>query len=103
FERRFTSQVLPLDTDAEDYLHYCALQPVSAGLTEKISQFDSYNSFSDAAAQKKQKFKLFNYGEYNAAKRTNPSISKELFMEEHTLKFEKLPHLEHLSDSQYKK
>ena len=103
FENRFTPQVLPLEADLEKYFFYCALQPVSSGLTERISDYSDYNSFSDAASQAPRKYKVFNYGDYNAAKRTNPHVKREQFMEEHTLFFDKLPHLEHLSQAEYQK
>ena len=48
---KWAPQVLPLEADLEKYFFYSALQPVSSGLTEKISDYDDYNSFSDAASQ----------------------------------------------------
>ena len=102
FERRFTPQVLPLDEDLEKYFYYCALQPVSTGLTERISDYDGYNSFTQAATQTVKEFRLCNYGAYNAARRTNPSISKSLFYEYHTLKYEPLPRYQELPRAEYK-
>lgn len=74
FERRFTPQVLVLDTDVENYFYYCALQAVSSGLCQKVSEYSEYNSFRDAANDQVQVFKLFSYGKYNAAKRNNSNV-----------------------------
>ena len=103
FEKRFTPQILPLDLDLENYFFYCALQPVSSGLTQRISDYEQYNSFSDAISQREQVFKVFKYGKYNAAKRTNPYVNRDDFMEEYTLSYEKLPHLIELSSADYQK
>ena len=102
FGRRFTPQALPLDADREDYFFYCALQAVSAGLTERVSEYPGYNSFKTAIGQRSEKTRLFKYGAYNAAKRFNPQLPRKDFYEEHVLTYSKLPHLEHLNDQQYR-
>lgn len=102
FERRFTPQVLALDTDVENYFFYCALQAVSSGLCEKVSDYAEYNSFQDAVNDRVRVFTVSNYGKFNAAKRTNPNADIKDFQTKHLLKFERLPGLEHLERSQYK-
>ena len=103
FERRFTPQVLPLEQDIEKYFQYCALQAVSSGLTQTISEYAAYNSFADAASQIQREYTLFNYGAYNAARRTNPSVPRVDFIEKHTLSYSRLPQYEELSLAEYKK
>ena len=102
FERRYTPQVLLLDEDVENYFLYCALQPVHSGLCERGSDYCDYNSFYDASSQIVRKFKLFNYGRYNAAKRYNSNISRKDFVQEYDLKYERLPGHEALSARDYK-
>jgi len=77
FERRFTPQVLALDTDVENYFYYCALQAVSSGLCKKTSDYSDYNSFQDAANDRVRVFKLFSYGNtMPQSATTTMSISK---------------------------
>ena len=38
FQRRYSEQAIPLESDLEDRFFYCALQPVQAGLCKKISE-----------------------------------------------------------------
>ena len=102
FERRFTPQVLALDTDVENYFYYCALQAVSSGLCKKTSDYSDYNSFQDAANDRVRVFKLFSYGKYNAAKRNNHNVDIKDFETEHKHKFERLPGYEECSRKQYK-
>lgn len=102
FERRFTPQVLMLDEDAENYFLYCALQAVSSGLCQNISDYGEYNSFQDAISGIIRKFKLFSYGKYNAAKRSNPNVKLKDFEQEYQLQYARLPGYEQLSSKQYK-
>ncbi len=101
FERRFTPQPLLLDSDVENYFFYCALQPVSSGLCDKISDYMDYNSFKDASYGTIRRFKLFNYGKYNAAKRNKPNVRKQDFEEEHELQYERLPGHEEITNKDY--
>ena len=103
FARRFTPQALPLPTDVEDYFYYCALQPVSSGLCMRISEYDSYNSFSDAVLGRCRKYELFRRGDYNAAKRYNPAVSKKDFIDVYQLKYNRLPGYEDLGHKDYAK
>ena len=102
-ERRFTPQVLPLDSDVENYLLYCALQPVHHGLTERFSEYPSYNSFSDATAGKSRDLELLNQAKYNAARRRVGAKAKiKDFTTVYTLTYTRLPGYEHLSANEYK-
>lgn len=103
FQRRFTPQALPLDADREQYFFYCALQAVSSGLTQRISEYPCYNSFTTAIGKGRERLVLFNYGAYNAAKRFNPLVSKKNYYEEHVLQYSRLPNLAHLSQEAYRK
>ena len=103
FERRYSAQAMLLDTDIMHYYKYCALQPVSAGLTERISEYPGYNSFKYSTAGIAKTYKLMCYGAYNAAKRTNPNISKKHFIVEHKLQYKRLPGFEELSRDEYRK
>jgi REP element-mobilizing transposase RayT len=101
FDRRYTPQPLPTDYDVLHYFKYCALQPVSAGLTERISEYPGYNSFSDAILGRAKTYKLFNFGKYNAAKRYNPNVKIQDFVDNHILRYKKLPEFESLSRNDY--
>ena len=103
FARRYTPQILPLDEDVEDYFYYCALQPVSSGLCQRISEYDSYNSFSDAVLSRRRKFELFRRGDYNAARRYNPDISKREFVDIYELEYRRLPGCEEMEHAEYVK
>jgi hypothetical protein len=103
FERRYSEQAVPLPEDIEDRFFYCALQPVSAGLCERISDYPEYNSFSHAANGDEETYELVNYTEYRKAKRRDPSAQIKDFTESYTLKFARLPGYEELSQEDYKK
>lgn len=102
FERRFTPQVLALEEDAENYFFYCALQAVSSGLCEKVSDYTDYNSFQDASSERVRTFTLPSYGKYNAAKRNNPNANIKDFEEDYQLQYQRLPGYENLSSREYK-
>ena len=101
FKRRYSSQALPLNVDIENYFFYCALQAVSSGLCQKISDYPGYNFFNDAVRGVNRKYKYFMHAEYGDAKRNNSKVSKKDFWSEHTLKFSRLPGHEELSQREY--
>ncbi len=101
FERRYSEQVLPSNEDIEEWFFYCALQPVQAGLCEKISDYPAYNSFYDAISGKEKVFKLVNWTKYNDAKRQNFKVAVKNYFESYTLKYERLPGYEKLSQEEY--
>jgi len=102
-ERRYSEQALPLDEDIEERFFYAALQPVAAGLCEKIGDYPSYNSFDDAVSERVRHFKLVDWATYNEAKRNGkrPKISDHT--KTYSLKFSRLPGYENLSSASYKK
>ncbi len=103
FERRYAAQALPLNEDVEKYFFYCALQPVSAGLCERISEYPGYNSFTDAIYGRARKVKVVDNGRFNAARRYNLRVSKEDYTTTYTLRYKRLPGYEHLSQKEYAK
>ena len=103
FRGKYKPQFLPLEEDVEDKFFYSALQPVSSGLCEKVSDYPGYNSFSDAVRGKTRKFKLVNRGEYNSRKRFDKSISIEDYTKTYELKFERLSNYKKLSQKEYSK
>lgn len=103
WERRYSNQILPRNQDIEEYFFYCALQPVQSGLVEKIEDYPGYNSFDDAVSGIDRTFKVVNWTAYNNAKRFNPEVEIEEYTSEYTLRYERLPGYEHLTQSEYKK
>jgi hypothetical protein len=102
FERRYSEQALPLNEDIEDRFFYCALQPVHAGLCERIGDYPGYNSFDDAVSGRRRKYSFVNWAAFNEAKRNNQNSKIKDFTESYTLKFERLPGYEDLSHKEYK-
>ena len=99
--RRYSQEFLPGDADIEKQFFYTVLQPVQDGLVERISDYPGYNCFHDAVYGIPRKFKVMNWGAYNAARRFNPELSKQQFIEEVTLRYERLPGYEELSQKEY--
>jgi len=91
FERRYSEQALPSNEDLEEYFFYCALQPVSSGLCERIGDYPGYNSFDDAVSARKRKFNLIDWASYNEAKRNNQNPKKKDYIKTYYLKFTRLP------------
>ena len=82
---------------------YCALQCVSSGLCKKLSDYPGYNSFNDASKGIARKLKVFNFGRFNALRRTNTTLEKKDFIETFELRYERLPNKDALSDKEYLK
>lgn len=101
FARRFSAEHLPGDADIEDRFFYTVLQPVNDGLVDDISQYPGYNCFDDAVTGRERKCKVIRWKEYNDARRRDPAVSIEEFTEICTLRFERLPGYEDLSQQQY--
>jgi hypothetical protein len=103
FERRYAEQAVPLiQADLEEKFFYCALQAVTNGLCEKISDYPGYNSFHDAICGRKRKVRVVDWAKYHARKRHNPNLSPKDFTTEYTLEYSRLPGYEHLSQREYK-
>lgn len=99
--RRVRTQVVPNSADIVDKFFYTALNPVSSGLVEKLSEYPAYNSFADAIYQRKRTYKVTNWHQYNSRKRFNPKITEAECTTVHTLSYSLLPGFEHLSRKQY--
>ena len=103
FARRYSEQGLILDVDIEEKFFYCALQPVNAGLCERISDYPGYNSFSDATSQITRYYEVVDWASYNRTKRFNKNVRIKDFIEYYPLVFTRIPNYNHLSKQEYKK
>ncbi|MFN8389778.1 MAG: hypothetical protein U0136_17985 [Bdellovibrionota bacterium] len=103
FERRYSTQALVNAEDIEEQFLYAALQPVKSGLTEYIEDYPGYNSFFDAIWGRERTVKVFRRGEYNERKRYNRKLKKRDFMDEYTLRYDRVPGYDHLSQEEYAK
>lgn len=101
FQRRFTTQVVPLEQDVEKYFLYCALQPVSSGLCSNIREYNSYNSFFYSSRSISSTHAVFNSGAYNAARKKGKRVKKEEYIEYYSLNYCTLPGYESLSKNLY--
>lgn len=99
--RRYSSEYLPGDADIEDRFFYTVLQPVNDGLVDDIADYPGYNCFEDAIRGRVRHCKVIKWKEYNDARRWDPSVSIEEFTEICTLKYERLPGYEKLSQLEY--
>lgn len=99
--RRVRVQALPNPEDIKDRMFYAALNPVAAGLVQKLSDYTSYNSFSDAIRDTRRKFKVTNWEAYNNRKRHDPTVTIAEYTTTHTLTFSRLPGYEELSRREY--
>ena len=94
-------QVLPEPQDIEHWTLYCALNPVESGLTQKYTEYDTFNSFSPAIAGKTLQYELVNWSAYNNAKRVSQDVHPKQYTEEFTLTFSRIPGYESLSQREY--
>jgi len=102
--RRYSQEFIPdHPDDIEARFFYTVLQPVQDGLVPKISEYPGYNCFHDAIYGIVRKFKVINWGKYNAAKKRNPCTPIKKYEEIVVLKYERLPGYEHLSTKDYAK
>ena len=101
FERRYTVNILPLDTDIEDRFFYCALQSPQDGLSERIGDYPGYNGTFDAIRDRARKYTIINWGEYHSRKRFDKTLRPEDFAETYELRFTKLPTHQHLEQQEY--
>ena len=100
--RRYSTEIVPsYKDDIEERFFYTVLQPVQDGLVERISDYKGYNCFHDAAWGITKKFKVVNWTQFNAAKRSNPKVSIKDFTTIYKLKYKRIPGYEHLSQRQY--
>jgi len=101
FARRYSAEYLIGDEDMEDRFFYIVLQPVNDRLVDDIKDYPGYNCFEDAITGTERKYKVVNWKEYNDAKRWRKDVSIEEYTEIVTLKYDRLPGYEHLSQADY--
>jgi REP element-mobilizing transposase RayT len=101
--RRARSQPVPNDEDVENWFFYTALNPVSSGLVERISDYPIYNSFSDAISGITRTFSIVDWTDYNNRKRYNSNLTIKECTHKYELRYERLPGYEQMSRAAYKK
>jgi len=101
--RRASTEPLGLNDDIEEKFFYTVLQPVQDGLVQKISEYPGYNCFHDAIWGREREFIVLNRRRYNDAKRKNPLVPIKNYYQTITLKYDRLPGYEHLSQKEYAK
>jgi len=99
--RRVRVQAVPRNEDVEREFFYCALNPVSSGLTRTISSHRSYSSFTDAVYDRRKTFTVINWAEYNNRKRFNSCLKPHDYATQHTLIYSRLPGYEQMTKRQY--
>ena len=77
------------------------MQPVNDGLVDDIKDYPGYNCFEDAITGTARQCKVVKWKEYNDARRWNKSTSIDDFTELCTMKYERLPGYEGLSQAEY--
>jgi hypothetical protein len=99
--RRYSAEYLVGEPDLEEIFFYIVLQAVNDGLVDDIRDYPGYNCFEDAITGRERQYKVVKWKEYNDAKRWNPDVSIDEYTELCTLKYERLPGYEHLSQKDY--
>lgn len=101
FARRYSAEHLPGKDDLEEQFFYTVLQPVQDGLVPRISDYPFYNCFHDAVHGIPRTVTVVNWTAYNAAKRYNNKVKIKDYTESYTLKYERLPGYESMSQRDY--
>jgi len=101
--RRYSAEFLPAAEDIEEYFFYVALQPVQDGIVERLQDYPGYNFFQDAIWGIERHMKVMNWAKFNAARRFNKRVRVDTFIETVTLRYERLPGYESLSQVEYAK
>ena len=100
--RRYSAEYLVDREDIEHYFFYIVLQPVNDGLVDDIREYPGYNCFEDAVTGTTRQYKVIKWKEYNDAKRRKKTaVSIDDFTELCTLKYERLPGYEQLTQDEY--
>lgn len=99
--RRVRNQVVPNNEDIFDRFLYASLNPVAAGLVEKLSEYQAYNSFSDAVRGRTRVYKVVEWQKYNARKHKQPVTTIAEFTKLHKLVYSRLPGYESMSQKDY--
>jgi hypothetical protein len=103
WQTRYRCQAIVRDEDRENYFFYAALNPVSSGLVERISDYKNfgYNFFFDAMSAFARKYKLIDWRSYRDKKRFNKHLRPKDFEKTYTLEYTRLPGYESLSQAEY--
>lgn len=99
--RRYAYQVLPRDEDIRHWYYYCALNPVSSGITETIEEYRNFNSHFDSIRGIERTYKWVDWSAYLMKSRGAKPVSPEQFSREYTLRFSRLPGYGDLSQEEY--
>ena len=99
--RRYSAEYLLGHPDIEDRFFYTVLQPVNDGLVDDIKDYPGYNCFEDAITGRERTCKVVKWKEYNDARRWKRQVNIEEFTELCTLKYERLPGYENLTQREY--
>lgn len=99
--RRYSNEFVPRNEDIENQFWYLVLQQVKDGLVASIDEWPWYNFFYDAVKGKDREFKVINWSQYNSDKRKKKNISIKDYTTIYTLKYERLPGYESLSQKEY--
>ncbi len=89
--RRYSYQILTRPEDIRHWLFYVALNPVSSGIVEKLSEYPSYNSFNDAIEGRERTYRWINWSKYLQQRRLKKPCREEDFSKEYVLRFSRLP------------
>lgn len=100
--RRYSGEVIADDAGIEKEFFYIVLQPVKDGLVDRISDYPGYNCFHDAVCGIPRTFKLVNWAKYNSDKRFNSRIRIKDYQQVFTLRYERLPGYEDLTQHEYR-
>jgi len=103
FGRRYSQEFIDRAEDIEHYFFYTVLQPVQDCLVERISDYPFYNCFSDAVNGLERKVEVVRWGDYYLKSRYNSKLSIKDFTDTYTLKYERLPGYEHMTQKEYSK
>ncbi|MCB0486187.1 MAG: hypothetical protein KDC47_08325 [Flavobacteriaceae bacterium] len=102
FEKRPSEQAITEDKESHlDRLMYTILQPIRAGLCKNLSDYPGFNSFKYILSGKPLEVEFFNSSAYRRAKRRKKDVDPSLFVEKYSVRFEKIPGYEHLSQREY--
>jgi hypothetical protein len=101
WERRYSAEYIVENLDIEDRFFYTVLQAVNDGLVDDIRDYPGYNCFEDAITGTERQYKVVRWKEYNDAKRWKKNVCIDDFTELHTLKYERIPGYEKLSQIEY--
>ena len=101
--RPYRFQLVPNDEDIQHWFLYTLLNPVSSGISTDPTDLGRPNALSIIREGGSRVCRWFNHTAYKNAKRKNPTVDKERYYTNHTLRIMRLPEMAELSDAQYLK